>query len=72
MMDISKLVGGSLYNHIIKDSDDFSSLFLEKGLVATVPCTGFGAPNHVRWSYATSLENIKTGLDRLEYFIKNG
>ena len=29
-----------------------------------------GAPSHVRWSYATSLENIKEGLDRLEKFMK--
>lgn len=70
MMDISKLVGKTLYGHTIRNSDDFSSLFLDKGLVALVPCTGFGAPNHVRWSYATSMENIKTGLDRLEIFLR--
>lgn len=70
MMDISKLVGKSLYGKTIRNSDDFASLFLDKGLVALVPCTGFGAPNHVRWSYATSMENIKTGLDRLEIFLK--
>jgi len=28
-------------------------------------------PNYVRWSYATSMENIKKGLDRLEEFLKN-
>ena len=39
--------------------------------VAVVPGTGFGAPDFVRWSYATSLENIKEGLDRLEKFLKN-
>jgi aspartate aminotransferase len=72
MMDISNLVGKVLYGSVIKDADDFSSLFLDKGLVATVPCTGFGAPNHVRWSYATSLENIKIGLDRLEKFLNEG
>jgi aspartate aminotransferase len=72
MMDISNLVGKVLYGSVIKDADDFSSLFLDKGLVATVPCTGFGAPNHVRWSYATSLENIKIGLDRLEKFLSEG
>ena len=34
-----------------------------------VPCTGFGAPEFVRWSYATSMDNIKAGLDRLERFL---
>ena len=39
------------------------------GLVAVVPCTGFGAPNFVRWSYATSMDNIRAGLERLEDFL---
>jgi aspartate aminotransferase len=70
MMDISRLIGKTLYGQTIRNADDFSALFLDKGLVALVPCTGFGAPNHVRWSYATSMENIRTGLDRLEIFLK--
>ena len=55
----------------IESSEDFAQLFLEKGLVATVPCTAFAAPGFVRWSYATSLAEIDKGLDRLEAFIKN-
>ena len=43
---------------------------MKYGLVATVPGTAFGAPNFVRWSYATSMENIKKGMDRLEAFLK--
>ena len=39
-------------------------------MVAVVPGKGFGADNYVRWSYATSMENIKEGLDRLEKFLK--
>jgi len=34
-----------------------------------VPGTSFEAPNFVRWSYATSIENIKEGLSRLERFL---
>ena len=44
-------------------------MFLESKLVAVVPGTGFEAPVFVRWSYATSMENIKEGLDRLESFL---
>ncbi len=69
MMDISHYIGKTLGGVEIKDADDFADAFLSDGLVALVPCTGFGAPNFVRWSYATSLENIKLGLDRLEKFI---
>lgn len=69
MISIEELVGKTLYGVEIKDADDFANLFLEKGLVAVVPCTGFGAPNYVRWSFAVSMENIKNGLDRLEKFL---
>lgn len=70
MMDMTGLVGRTICGEKIETADDFSSAFLKHGLVATVPCTGFGAPNYVRWSYATSMENIKKGLDRLEEFLQ--
>ena len=70
MMNMEKLVGKTLHGEPIRNADDFSSAFLKHGLVATVPCTGFGAPTFVRWSYATSIENIRKGLDRLEEFLK--
>ena len=69
MVDIGGLVGKTLYGKTICDADDFAEVFLEKGLVAVVPCTGFGAPNYVRWSFAVSMENIKEGVDRLERFL---
>ena len=70
MMNISKLFGKELFGHAIQDADDFGNLFLQYGKVAVVPGTGFGAPEFIRWSYATSMENIKAGLDRLEKFLK--
>ncbi len=69
MMNIEKLIGKEFYGTVIKDSDDFGNVFLKHGKVAVVPGTGFGAPNFVRWSYATSMENIKEGLNRLEKFL---
>lgn len=69
MMNLEKLLGTTIHGEVINNADDFSSAFLKHGLVATVPCTGFGAPNFVRWSYATSIDNIKEGLDRLEAFL---
>lgn len=69
MMNITQLLGKTIHGVVINDADDFSNVFLKEGLVATVPCTGFGAPQFVRWSYATSMENIKEGLDRLEKFL---
>lgn len=69
MMNIEKLIGRKFGEIEVTDSDSFAKAFLEQGLVAVVPCSGFGAPNFVRWSYATSMENIKEGLDRLEKFL---
>ncbi len=69
MMSMEELVGKTLYGVEIRDADDFSDVFLDKGGVAVVPCTGFGAPYFPRWSFAVSMETIKEGLDRLERFL---
>lgn len=71
MMDMSSFIGKTMYGKVIESDADFAQLLLEKNLVATVPCTSFAAPNHLRWSYATSMEQIDKGIDRLEKFIAN-
>ena len=70
MMNIEKLIGRTICGVKITDDDVFAEVFLKNGLVAVVPCSGFGIKNFVRWTYATSMENIKEGLDRLEKFLK--
>ena len=70
LMNISKIKGKTLYGKKIETSDDFTDLFLEKANVAAVAGSGFAADDYVRWSYATSMENIQKGLDRLEKFLK--
>ncbi len=72
MMNIEQIIGHTMYGKMINGSDDFADLFLEKALVAVVPCSGFGADSYLRWSYATSMESIEKGLDRLEKFIRDG
>lgn len=69
MMNVSKVFGKKSGDVVIDSCDKFASELLEKGLVAVVPGSGFDAPNYVRWSYATSMENIKEGMDRLEKFL---
>lgn len=69
MMNIRKAFGKKCGDVVIDSCDTFASQLLEKGLVAVVPGSGFDAPGFVRWSYATSLENIKEGMDRLEKFL---
>ena len=72
MMNIDQIIGRTIFGKKINGSDDFAELFLEKALVAIVPCSGFGADNYLRWSYATSMDSIRIGLDRLEKFLTEG
>jgi aspartate aminotransferase len=50
----------------VKGSLDFSAAALEKAHVAVVPGAAFGCDSNVRLSFATSMEQIRKGLDRLE------
>ena len=52
-------------------SQNFSDRLLSKANVALVPGVAFGDDRTVRLSYATSLDIIKTGLDRIEEFCKS-
>ena len=71
MMNLKELLGRTMYGEVVADSGVFAKLLLEKGLVAVVPGAAFDAPEYVRWSYATSMENITRGMDRLEEFLRN-
>ena len=71
MMNISEQVGRTMGGRVIRNGDDFALSLLEQEHVAVVPCSGFGAPEYVRWTYAASLEEIREGLDRLERFLKS-
>jgi aspartate aminotransferase len=51
------------------DSKQFAMRLLEEKQVAAVPGADFGAEGYIRFSYATSKENIAKGLDRLEAFV---
>lgn len=51
-------------------SSDFCARLLEEENVAAVPGLAFGADDYIRISYATSMEQIEKGLDRMEQFCK--
>ena len=59
----------SSYARGIKDSLEFSKQLLEQAHVAVVPGSAFGTENHIRISYATSLEQLDRGLSRIAQFI---
>jgi len=53
----------------VRDSMDFSTRLLEKAHVAVVPGEAFGTKEHIRISYATSMEQLDKGLNRMKEFI---
>lgn len=69
MINIDKCLGKEIDGEIIKDSMDFSAKLLEHEKVAVIPGKAFGLNNYVRVSYATSMELIEKGLERINKFI---
>jgi aspartate aminotransferase len=61
-------VGAFLKKNGITDSTALSEKLLEEAHVAVVPGQAFGTEDHVRISYATSVEQIDKGLARLKDF----
>ncbi len=49
----------------LKDDVEFSTYCLEKLNIALVPGSAFGAPGYVRFSFATSMDNIEQAVKRL-------
>ena len=60
----------ALFNDKIKNSFNFAEQLLEKAKVAVVPGGAFGDDNYIRISYATTIEKIEEGMNRLEKFCK--
>ncbi len=70
MMNISQAFGKKHGDSVINDSLSFSNTLLESKMVTVVPGIAFGADSFVRLSYATSMDNIEKGLDRIEEFME--
>ncbi len=64
--DVSAHFNKKFNNNPITNSLEISAYFLEHAKVALVPGSAFGNDRYIRLSYATSMENIKKGLDRIE------
>lgn len=68
-MNVKSLFGKSYDDFVIKDSLILTDVLLSKARVAVVPGCVFGDDNYIRLSYATSMENIIEGLNRIEEFV---
>jgi aspartate aminotransferase len=48
-----------------RDDGEFAERLLNEGGVAVVPGGGFGAPGHIRISFATSMQNLEKAIERM-------
>ncbi len=63
------------FSHFIQkkkfqDDNQLAMDILEKLNIILVPGSAFGAPNHLRISYATSMQDIREGLDKLDKYLR--
>ena len=70
-VDVSKTYGKCYQGKSIASAADFATILLEEKFVAAVPCADFGMPDYIRLSYATSMELIAKGMDRIEELVKS-
>ena len=59
--DVSK----AMATHGCRDDNEFAELLLSEGGVAVVPGSGFGAPGHMRLSFACSMQTLEKALERM-------
>jgi aspartate aminotransferase len=69
--DFSAFYGRSFGGKIIADSSDLAAYFLDEANVAVVPGGEFGHDNHIRLSYATSMDKIIEGVARIRRALNN-
>ncbi|MBS4215888.1 pyridoxal phosphate-dependent aminotransferase [Neobacillus rhizophilus] len=51
--------------------DDFASALLVEAKVAVIPGSGFGTPDNIRLSYATSLDLLEKAVSRMQQFVES-
>ena len=69
--NISAYFGKKIDGGVIANSDDLAVYLLDKAKVAVVAGSAFGGEGYIRLSYATSMEKIEKGLERIEKALKN-
>ena len=69
MVNISAYLNTTFKDQVINNSVDFAKVLLEEEKVAVIPGSGFGLDDYIRLSYATSMDIIETGIDRISVFL---
>ena len=61
---------GAINRLNLSDDIEFSKYLLEKAQVAVIPGSAFGAPGHIRISFATSMELLEKAMDRIKRVVE--
>ena len=69
-VDISRLLDKEYKGEKVSDVDKLAKILIEEYNVAVIPCADFGFADHIRLSYAISMEQIEKGLDRIEKLVE--
>lgn len=70
-VDFSNVLEKDYKGSKIGTTDRLAQILISDYNIAVVPCGDFGFDDHVRLSYAISMEQIKKGLGRIEDFLKS-
>ncbi|MDF2542064.1 MAG: Aspartate aminotransferase [Herbinix sp.] len=68
-VDISETLEKEYKGSNVGTVGNLAKILIEDFNVAVIPCDDFGFADHIRLSYAISLDQIKKGLDRIEAFV---
>ena len=68
--NISNLLKKTYNGKLINTDIELADYLLDEAKIAVVPGSAFGAKGFIRFSYATSMQNIVEGLNRLEAALK--
>ena len=68
--NVAALYGKSAGGRTISNSGDLAAYLLDEAHIAVVPGAAYEAPDYIRLTYATSMEDIREGMDRMERCIR--
>lgn len=69
-IDVSEALSLSYKGNKVENVANLAKILLDDYAVAVIPCTDFGFPDHIRLSYAISMEQIEKGLNRIISFFE--
>ncbi|WP_058235301.1 pyridoxal phosphate-dependent aminotransferase [Devriesea agamarum] len=64
--DVSAALGTEIAGHRVSTSAELAELILDEAEVAAVPGEAFGAPGHLRFSYALADDDLVEGIERVQ------